>query len=97
MDKFIKSDDIVLLLDNNSPDSQNLRASFQRAGYRCPAVVIEDDGFLPEDVMSAFGLFLGNFKGEKGVAGKPDYLITRFRCRITGRLAEAIRWEGFMI
>lgn len=73
MDKFIKSDDIVLLLDNNSPDSQNLRASFQRAGYRCPAVVIEDDGFLPEDVMSAFGLFLGNFKGEKGVPGKPRY------------------------
>ena len=73
MDKFIKSDDIVLLLDNNSPDSQNLRASFQRAGYRCPAVVIEDDGFLPEDVMSAFGLFLGNFKGERGAGKAPVF------------------------
>lgn len=73
MDKFIGSDDVVLLLDHYSLDSQNLHDSFRKAGYGCRAVVIEDDGFLPEDVMSVYGSFLGNFKGEKGVPGKPRY------------------------
>lgn len=73
MDKFIKSDDIVLLLDNYSSYSHNLRYSFHKAGLCCPTVVIEDDGFLPEDVLSVYGFFLGNFKGEKGVPGKPKY------------------------
>lgn len=73
MERFIRSDDIVLLLDNYSPDSQNLYASLQKAGCGCRAVVIEDDGFLPEDVLSVFGFFLGRFKGEKGVLGEPRY------------------------
>lgn len=73
MDKFIRSDDIVLLLDTYSADSQNLHESFRKAGYGCRAAVIEDDGFLPEDVMSVYGSFLGSFKGEKGVPGKPRY------------------------
>ncbi len=73
MDQFIKSDDIVLLLDNYSSYSHNLRYSFHKAGFCCPTVVVEDDGFLPEDVLSVYGFFIGNFKGEKGVPGKPRY------------------------
>lgn len=73
MDQFIRSDDIVLLFNKYSLESENLHNSFRKAGYGCAAVVIEDDGFLPEDVMSVYGSFLGNFKGEKGVPGKPRY------------------------
>ena len=65
--------DMVLLFDSYSQDSQNLYTSFRRAGYECPAAVIEDDGFLPEGVTSVYGFFLGNFQGEKGVPGKPRY------------------------
>lgn len=73
MDKFIRPDDVVLLLNYYSSDSRNLYESFRKAGYGCRAVVIEDDGFLPEDVMSVYGFFLGNFKGERGIPGKPRY------------------------
>lgn len=73
MDKFIRSDDIVLLLDNYSSDSQRLRTSFQKAGYRIPTVVIEEDGYLPEDVLSVFGFFLGNYKEAKNIPGRPRY------------------------
>lgn len=73
MDKTAQSCDIVLLFDNYSKDSQNLHASFRKAGYECPAIVIEDDGFLPEDVISVYGYFLGDFQKAEGIPGKPRY------------------------
>ena len=72
MGEFAKVD-MVLLFDTYSLESQDLLTSFRRAGYDCPAAVIGEDGFLPEDVMSVYGFFLGNYKGEKGVPGKPRY------------------------
>lgn len=73
MDELIRSDDIVLLLDHDSPDSRDLRESFRKAGFCCPAAVIEDEGFLGDDVISVYGFFLGSFRGEKGVPGRPRY------------------------
>lgn len=73
MEFIITLDDIVLLFDNYSQDSQNLQASFERAGHHCKVMVIEDDGFLPEGVMSVYGYFLGEFQGKKGIPGKPRY------------------------
>ena len=67
MDQAVKPCDIVLLFDNYFQDSQNLHASFRQAGYECPAVVIEDDGFLPEDVISIYGFFLGDFREAPGI------------------------------
>ena len=66
MGGFNRPDDIILLFDDYSQDSQNLHASFEQAGCQCPAAVIEDDGFLPADVMSVYGFFLGSFQGVKG-------------------------------
>lgn len=65
--------EVILLLDNYSLDSQNLHTSFQMAGKDYPAVVIEDDGFLPENVMSVFGFFLGDYKEGKNIPGEPRY------------------------
>ena len=59
-------DDAILLMDNYGPDSQALHTSLKLAGFDCPAVVLEDDGFLPEDVMSVYGFFLGDFKAAMG-------------------------------
>ena len=73
MDERIKSDQIVLLLDNYSSDSKKLHQSFQLAGYGYPAVVIEDDGFLPENVMWVYGFYLGDFKTVKSLPGVPRY------------------------
>lgn len=73
MEGNVKTNDIVLLLDNYFSDSEKLHQSFQLAGYDYPAVVIEDDGFLPDGIISVYGFFLGNFQGEKGVLGRPRY------------------------
>lgn len=73
MGDYSKSSEIVLLFDNYELDSENLHKSFQMAGKDYPTVVIEDDGFLPENVMSVFGFFLGDFKNAKNIPGKPRY------------------------
>ncbi len=65
--------DAILLFDTYGQDSQDLHTSFQLAGFTGPAVVIEDDGFLPEDVMSVYGFFLGDFKQALGEKAGPRY------------------------
>lgn len=65
--------DIILLFDNYSMDSHNLHTSFKLAGYECPAAVIEDDGFLPDEVMSVYGFFLGDFRAVLGENARPRY------------------------
>lgn len=65
--------DVVVLLDNYNNDSQNLHTSFRLSGLDYPVVVIEEDGFLPDDVMSVFGYFLGDFTANKQLPGKPRY------------------------
>ena len=51
MEKYIEMKDIILLFDNYGTDSQSLHTSFRLAGFQFPAAVIEDNGFLPEDVI----------------------------------------------
>ena len=50
---------ITLLFDTFSAESRNLYESFKNAGIDFTAAVIDDDGFLPESVLSAYGFFLG--------------------------------------
>ncbi|MCR2048535.1 accessory Sec system glycosylation chaperone GtfB [Acetatifactor muris] len=66
-------DDAILLMDNYGPDSQALHTSLKLAGFDCPAVVLEDDGFLPEDVISVYGFFLGDFRAAMGAKARPKY------------------------
>lgn len=72
MEKRIVND-VLLLFDNYSEGSQSLHTSLKLAGYECPAVVIEDDGFLPDGVMSVYGFFLGDFKVVMGENAGPKY------------------------
>lgn len=73
MGKGIESNEIVLLFDYYSTDSKDLHHSFLQAGWNGPAIVIEEDGFLPEGVMSVFGYFLGDFKKTENILGRPRY------------------------
>ena len=72
MEKHIEMN-TILLFDNYGTDSQNLHISFQRAGFSFPAIVIEDNGFLPEDVISVYGFFLGDFKKVLKDKARPKY------------------------
>ena len=64
---------ITLLFDTFSGESRNLLDSFKNAGAAFHAAVIEDDGFLPDDVMSAYGFFLGSYRNADSLPGKPLY------------------------
>lgn len=67
------SENVVLLFDSYHADSKSLHESFKLAGCFYPAIVIEEDGFLPEDVQSVFGYFLGDFRNAPGSFGRPRY------------------------
>ncbi len=73
MENYIEMKDIILLFDDYGTDSQNLHTSFQLADFHVPAVVIEDNGFLPENVISVYGFFLGDYKEALGDKARPKY------------------------
>lgn len=73
MEKHSGLTDGVLLLDNYGEDSAMLHQSFRRAGFQGPVVVIEDDGFFPEDVISGYQYFCGDFGKSPKVPGKARY------------------------
>ena len=66
--------DAVLLLDNYGEESAMLHQSFRQAGFDGPVIVVEDDGFFPADVISAYQYFCGDFAAAGGpTGGKPRY------------------------
>lgn len=67
------ADGITLLFDTFSSESKNLLESFKNAGAAFHAAVIEDAGFLPDDVMSVYGFFLGDYREADSLPGKPLY------------------------
>lgn len=71
MEQLNQSGGIVLLFDNYSTESRNLYESFQNAGIQVSAAVIEDDGFLPDGLISVYGYFLGDFSQTAGRQGRP--------------------------
>lgn len=73
MEKYSGLTDTVLLLDNYGEDSKMLHRSFQKAGFIGLVIVIEDDGFFPDDVISVCQYFCGDFKKSDKVPGKPRY------------------------
>lgn len=73
MEKYSGMTDAVLLLDNYGEDSGMLRQSFRSAGFTGPVIVIEDDGFYPEDVLSVYQYFCGEFHKSSKVPGKARY------------------------
>lgn len=52
---------MINLFDRYHQESKDLHISLKKAGYQYPTIVIEADGFLPDDVISPFTYFL---KGE---------------------------------
>jgi len=61
---------IILLMDYFNKGSQDLVDSFKNAGLDFQAVVINDEGFLPDDVINVFEFYLGDFSGK---SQKPRY------------------------
>lgn len=73
MGEFNRANDIVLLLDRFSDDGKKLYESLKLSGVEAQTIVIEDDGFLPEGVVSVFEYYLGNYGQSKKYPGRPLY------------------------
>lgn len=73
MEKTAWEQNVMLLLDNFGQESRKLYESFRGIGVDCPVAVIEDDGFLPEGVISVYGFFLGDFEHMPGGLGRSRY------------------------
>lgn len=73
MEKTAWKQNVMLLLDNFGQESRKLYESFRGIGVDCPVAVIEDDGFLPEGVISVYGFFLGDFEHMPGGLGRSRY------------------------
>lgn len=73
MENYRGLTDTILLLDNYGEDSQMLHQSFRNSGFRGPVMVIEDDGFFPEDVISVYQYFSGDFAKSSAAPGKARY------------------------
>ena len=68
----------VLLLDHYDEMAEMLRASFRASGFQGEIVSLEDDGFLPEDVLSLYQWFCRDSvdSAEAAVSASADYRVS---------------------
>lgn len=65
--------DTILLFEQYTSASRQLHETFLQTGCECSAVVLEEDHFLPNGVMSVYDMFLGYFEEEGRTLGKPRF------------------------
>ena len=65
--------EIILLFDYFNRGSLDLFDSFKNSDNPFKAVVINDEGFLPDGVINVFEYFLGDFKSSDKCQGRPLY------------------------
>lgn len=73
MGTIIDKNKITLLFDTFGEESKNLYESFCNLGIDFNAVCMEDEGYLPDGVMSPYQFFLGDFSTVETISGKPRY------------------------
>lgn len=74
MEDGIESGKIILLFNSYTLKSKYLHESFVLGDYEVLAIVVEEDDFLPKNVVSVYDLILGNYSNEKIInTGKPRY------------------------
>ena len=76
MEEYSLKETSVLLFDSFDEDSKMLYQSFLKAGFQGLILTCSDDGFLPENVLSIYTLFLGKKEGRPRYFNEidiPDY------------------------
>lgn len=73
MEKTAAGTDTLLLMDVFSEESERLYTSMKQSGIAFQAAVLQDDGFLPEDIFSVYGFFLGDYHNSRDSLQKPRF------------------------
>lgn len=71
MERISEINDIVLLMDSYSKEAEQLHTTFKLSGVEFIPVIIDNDGFAPDDVISVYDSFLTS-EGQNE-QGKPRY------------------------
>ena len=58
---------VILLFENYDDSSKKLHESFKMAKKEYKTLVINDDGFLPDDAETIYECYLGDFKKSKKI------------------------------
>lgn len=69
----IAQQQVILLFDRYDSGSKDLHHSFRAIHCHFPALVIEDNGFLPDGVQSIYGSYLGDYRNSCAGLGRPRY------------------------
>ncbi len=93
MERYIGAGKIVLLFDRYNSKSRLLHESFLQSGYDVPAISMEENDFLPVNVISIYDLMLGYYRnGKSAKIGKPKYFNEIALPDIWSVSAEDKRW-----
>lgn len=83
---------MITILDQFNREAKDLHHSLQVSGFTGPVIVVQDDGFLPDGVLSAYSYFCGFGDG----VGKPLYFnqvpVQNF-WEITGTSRDGEIWD----
>lgn len=93
MEKIDRIETPVLILDHYDAMSDMLRRSLRSAGFTGPVVVMEDNGFLPEDTISLYHWFIDDPKQKDGRARFFDQIDLPDYWQITGTNQSGEVWD----
>ncbi len=71
--KLNESDEIVLLLDSFDEEAKKLYTSLTLSRVLNTTLVLNDNGFLPDEIESVYSVFLGDFSENTDLPGRPLY------------------------
>lgn len=83
---------MIFLCDYYNQASKDLAYSLQAAGYDATTVVINPDGFLPQDALSPSPIM---WKQKRKLANHA--FSTKFLCQTFGKFQGIIRWRVCLI
>lgn len=69
--KLNESDEIVLILDDFGAESKRLYTSLNLAKVVNTTIVLNDNGFLPDEIESIYSVFCGDFSEKEELPGRP--------------------------
>lgn len=73
MEKFALSGKVILLFESYSPESRLLHESLLQTNYDLVVVSLEENDFLPRNILSIYDLLCSDYRTEKDNRGEPKY------------------------
>lgn len=88
------------IVDQFGTASRIFLTSMWQAGFNHPTLVLEDDGYLPENVFSVYQYFMGeidqNFNLNQQIRTARPFILTKYRFLVSGKFRPTTTQGKFM-